>query len=109
MRDQARLLEEAKALNSKVFSLPRLQLMGLLAFFHPEGVLFRELQAQLDMGDGALLSNIYALRDLGYIKSQEAKVDEKMLTTYTITDEGLEAWNQTRAWLEGWLKSTWQT
>jgi DNA-binding MarR family transcriptional regulator len=105
-RDLQALLEEAKALNSKVFSLPRLELMALLAYYHPEGVPFRDLKAHLGMADGKLLSNVYALREMGYINSEEEKAETKILTTYTMTPEGLAVWEKSRAWLKQWLAST---
>lgn len=100
------LLEEAAALNSKIITLPRIQLLTILSDYHPEGVEFRELQASLGMSDGKLLSNLYALEDMGYIESQEVKVENKTLTAYTLTGSGLADWTRAKRWLVGWLGSS---
>ena len=104
--DSMALLEAAKALNGKVFSLPRIQLLGVLNQYHPEGIEFRELKAALGMGDGKLLSNLYALRDMQLVKSEDVKVENQVRTSYTITTEGQDAWRKASSWLKQWLEVT---
>ena len=102
--DTLALLEKARALNSKLFSLPRLQLVSILAYYAPDGVEFRELKAALKMTDGKLLSNIYALEKMGYLKAAKVNVENKTLTAYRLTEEGKLEYARIRAWLREWLK-----
>lgn len=102
--DRLALLKEAAAVNSQLVSLPRLQLMGAMSPYGPDGIEFRELQASMDMSDGKLLSNLYALRDLGVIEEQKAKMENRTVTTYKITSAGRSEWQRTRAWLLQWLE-----
>lgn len=106
MEPLKRQMEEAAALNSKLVSLARLQLLRILEHFHPDGIEFRELQSAMDMSDGKLLSNLYALRDFGYLRPEEARVENKTLTIYTLTPSGLSEWRRLRHWLIKWLGSS---
>lgn len=106
MRQPYALLEKTAALNSKIITLPRIQLLTILNEYHPEGVEFRELQAALGMSDGKLLSNLYALQDMGYIDAQEVKVENKTLTAYTLTGSGRTDWRRAKGWLLEWLGSS---
>jgi DNA-binding MarR family transcriptional regulator len=97
------LVEEARTLNAGVFSLTRLQLLSSLAALGRDGSTYRELKAALQLGDGALHSNLKALEGMGYVASGEVKIENKELTTYRITDEGKAAWMQVRTWLQKFL------
>lgn len=105
-REPLELLNAAKALNSKVFSLPRLELLAILSYYRPDGVEFRELKTSMGMSDGKLLSNVYALMDMGYVISEDVKVENKSLTSYKVTDEGEESWKKVHSWLTEWLEAT---
>lgn len=93
------LVEEAKALNSSVFSLIRLQLLSSVASVGRDGVTYRELKAALDVTDGALYTNLKVLEENGYLKSKKIILEGKELESYTITAEGLLAWDHTKNWL----------
>jgi len=93
------LVAQAKALNSKVFSLARLELLAGLAAYGPDGVTYRELKAGLGLTDGALFANLKALREMGYLNSKTVKFEEKELELFCITPEGSAQWKQVRAWL----------
>jgi hypothetical protein len=94
-----KIISESKSLNSKVFSLPRLQLLGSLAELGPDGATFRELKAALELNDGVLYANLEALKEMGYPKAATVKVENKMLESYAMTRAGLEAWTHTKVWL----------
>lgn len=98
------LLERAGALNSKLFTLPRIQMLSILDYYYPDGVEFRELKAALKMTDGKLLTNIYALQRMGYVKSAKVRVETKSLSTYRLTLEGRGDFAKARAWLREWLQ-----
>lgn len=102
--DTLALLEQARALNSKLFTLPRLQLLSILDYYASDGIEFRELKAALKMTDGKLLTNIYALQKMGYIKSAKVNVENKSLTVYRITGDGRLDFAKVRAWLREWLR-----
>ncbi|HEV2519992.1 MAG TPA: transcriptional regulator [Thermoplasmata archaeon] len=93
------LVEEAKSLNSDLFSLTRLQLMASLAGLGRDGSSYRELKAALQLSDGALHSNLKVLEGMGYVARSEARIENKDLATIHITDEGQSAWTQVREWI----------
>lgn len=97
------LIAESKGLNSSVFSLIRLQLLSSLATVNQDGATYREMKAALDLSDGALYSNLKALEEMGYLKSEKITIEGKELESYKITAEGLNEWNQVRAWLMKFL------
>lgn len=98
------LLDEARALNSQLFTLPRLEILSILNYYWPDGVQFRELKAALRMTDGKLLTNIYALGKMGYVKSEKGTVGTKSLTNYRITTEGRLDLAKVRSWLQKWAQ-----
>jgi DNA-binding MarR family transcriptional regulator len=99
------LIEESKALNSKVFSLIRLELLSNLATFEKDGISYRELKATLNVTDGNLFTNLKVLQEMGYIKLlKEVKIEGKKLDAYIITKEGLEEWIKTKNWLRKFVE-----
>lgn len=98
-----RIISESKSLNSKVFSLPRLQLLGSLADLGPDGATFRELKAALELNDGVLYANLEVLKEMGYLKAATVKVEAKQLESYSITKNGLEEWVRIKDWLSKFL------
>lgn len=93
------VLDKAKGLNSKVFSLTRLELLSQLARVAPDGVTFRELKAVLGLTDGALYANLKALQEMGYAQSETVNVSGKELEAFRITRDGLEEWTRVKTWL----------
>ena len=103
-QDFLSLLMESKALNSKVFSLTRIQLLASLAVLPYEGATFRELKASLEMDDGVLYANLNALMEMRYLKSKKVKVEKKELESYIITNDGIEEWEGIKNWLRRFLE-----
>ncbi|MBI3587778.1 transcriptional regulator [Candidatus Micrarchaeota archaeon] len=93
------LLQRGKALNSKVFSLVRLELLSSLSALGHDGATYRELKAALSLTDGALFTNLKALESAGYASKQEVTVEGKKLDSYRITPEGKAEWEKVRQWL----------
>ncbi len=100
------LMSEARSLNSKLFSLPRLELLSALETFGEDGALYRELKSSLRMEDGVLYANLEALKKMRYLKKNVERVEGKTLDSYAITNEGREALNRVRAWLKKWAEKT---
>ncbi len=94
------LVVEAKALNSKVFSLPRILILVSLEDLGDDGSSYRELKAGLDLEDGILFSNLNALEEMGYIKGKDITVEKKKMTSYAITKEGKENLEALRSWFK---------
>ncbi|MGD0817827.1 MAG: transcriptional regulator [Methanomassiliicoccales archaeon] len=103
-RDMLEVIGESKSLNSKLFSLIRIQIMSSLAELGRDGSSYRELKAVLNEDDGVLNSNLKALEGMGYIESKDVKIEQKNLKSYNITTEGEIAWNVTRIWLKKMLE-----
>lgn len=104
--DMLQLVEMSKALNSKLFSLPRLLILLALKDLGEDGAAFRELKANLGMGDGLLYANLMYLNKSGYVAKKTAKVEAKNLEVFSITPEGLAAILKLRGWLTDWIKAT---
>jgi DNA-binding MarR family transcriptional regulator len=94
------LVAEAKALNSKVFSLPLILILVSLEDLGDDGSSYRELKAGLDLEDGILFSNLNVLEEMGYIKSRDVTVEKKKMTSYAITKEGKENLEALRSWFK---------
>jgi len=97
--DFLELIDEAHALNSKLFSLIRFQLMANLEIFRDDGITYRELKAALNLSDGVLYSNLQTLASMGYVSVATVKYENKDLQLFKITPEGLSEWKNVRSWL----------
>lgn len=97
--DFLKIIDESKALNSKLFTLIRLQLMANLSLFGADGITYRELKAGLNLSDGVLYSNLQILQEMGYVKESKVRFENKELQLLQITPEGLEEWNNVHKWL----------
>ena len=98
--DIRELVRETHSLNSKLISAPRLLILASLESLGLDGAAYRELKAGLEMDDGLLYSNLDALKEMGYVKEKDVRLENKEMTSYHITEEGKEAFNSVRAWLE---------
>jgi DNA-binding MarR family transcriptional regulator len=97
------LVAEAKVLNSKVFSLPRLLILTALEELGQDGPTYRELKAGLELEDGTLFSNLNALEEMGYVKKEKVELDNKEMHSYWITQDGKEALRALRLWFKSWV------
>ncbi|MFH1447521.1 MAG: transcriptional regulator [Candidatus Micrarchaeota archaeon] len=99
-----KLVTESKALNSKIFSLPRLLVLLSLEKLDQDGATYRELKAGLELDDGVLYSNLNALKNMGYLTENEIRLEKKKMASFAITSEGKEALLAARGWLGKWLR-----
>ncbi len=98
-----RLVDDAKALNSKIFSLPRLLILVSIENLGEDGATYRELKAGLGLDDGVLYSNLNALIEMGYVVERDVKLERRKMSSYSITGDGREALSAVRVWLRKWL------
>jgi DNA-binding MarR family transcriptional regulator len=91
-------LEASNKINSKTVTLTRFQILALLAYFK-DGIQYRELQVALGISDGKLFSNLTVLKSLGLVRCFKAKIDNKELDVYTLTNEGREELERTTVWM----------
>ncbi len=93
-------VEEAKTLNSKLFSLPRiLILLSLSALQKKESATYRELKSAIGLSDGVLFANLKVLKDMGYIKEEKVKVDNETMTSYFVTSLAKEDLKKMFSWV----------
>jgi DNA-binding MarR family transcriptional regulator len=89
-----------KAFDSRI----RLGIMSVLAV--NDKIEFSELKELLDLTDGNLASHISALEKLKYILVTKQFIGKKPNTTYSITKEGKDAFNQHLNALEALIKKS---
>ena len=87
-----------KAFESRI----RLGIMSALAV--NEKLSFNELKAYLDLTDGNLASHVKALEKEGFIAVNKSFVERKPHTSYFITKEGRNAFNEHLTALENLIK-----
>src|SRR3989338_6422563 len=97
------LVGEAKILNSKVFSLPRILILTALEELGQDGATYRELKAGLEMEDGTLFSNLNVLEEMGYVKKEKIELEDREMHSYRIMGEGTDALKALRLWFKNWV------
>lgn len=98
------LVEAARALNPKLFSLARLELLGALAPLIPDGASYSEIKSLLGLTDGAMYSNLRELKSSGLIVEDKVKFKGKKVTYYRITAHGFEEFNRLKKWLKRFVE-----
>ena len=73
------VIKESNSLDNKIFSLVRILLLANFVKHSQDGILFRELQAALDIEDGLLYSNLKVLTKFGYLDESKVYVEDKEL------------------------------
>jgi len=101
--DIEEFLASSRSLNNDIFSLTRLELL-ILIHYSIEGVQFRELKATLGISDGNLKSNLSKLESLKYIERSEVVMDNKTLSSYTLTDQGSKEVEKIMQWMKVAIK-----
>jgi DNA-binding MarR family transcriptional regulator len=96
------LVNDSKALNSKIFSLPKILILISIEKLGEDGATYTDLRAGLDLKDGILHSNLRTLKKMGYVSEKKVRLEKKTLRAYSITDEGKEALLSVRAWFRKW-------
>jgi len=94
----------AKELDSKLFSLPRLQILSALYLLGGEYAFYRDLKAGLELNDGILFFNLQALERMSYIGKREEEFQGKKMDAYCITLEGIDAFKKTISWVKDFSK-----
>ncbi len=98
-------IDEALVSNSRIFSLPRLLILGGLLKYGLDGATFVELRAGLKLPDGVLSANLKALKNMGYLKSQKTGMGKRRKqTAYNITEEGKGALVTAKDLLKKWVR-----
>ncbi len=107
MANLIELVGESKALNSKLFSLPRLLILSALELLREgDHITFRDLKNGLKLSDGALYSNINVLIESGFVKEEDVKLEKETLSGYSITPAGRAELRLVRAWMAKWVGDT---
>ena len=102
--DMLAVIKESKSLNSRLFSLIRMQIMSSLVELGRDGSSYRELKAVLQEDDGVLNSNLKSLESMGYLISSDIRIEGKNLKSYSITKDGEVTWIATKEWLRKMLE-----
>ncbi len=90
---------KSQEINSRLISLVRLMLLKHLASVYPDGILFRDLKSALNISEGTLFANLKTLLEMGLIKKENANFEGRELEFFTITEDGLSAWDQIKEWM----------
>lgn len=90
-------------INKAFESKARLGIMSILMV--NESVDFVTIKGLLDLTDGNLASHTRNLEELGYIKSTKQFLNRKPNTTFSITEQGRDAFMKHVSALENFLKT----
>jgi len=103
MTDFLEVVEGSHTLNPKIFSLARLELLGVLVALGEDGATFTNFKV-LDLSDGALHSNLKALKEMGYVNEDKVELNKKELTRYKVTRSGAEEFFRAKEWLKKFVE-----
>ncbi len=81
----------------------RISILAMLNYYGKNGISYQDIKDALKLQDGSLGPNIAWMKQRGYIKSNEERVNGKSAVVYYITEAGQEAYREIKMWLEGIL------
>jgi DNA-binding PadR family transcriptional regulator len=102
--DKLELVRGSKALNSRLFSLPRLLILDSLEEYGLDGATYREIKAGLDLDDGILYSSLSVLKKMHYLSEKKVRVENQSMTSYVLTSDGKQTLDEVKKWLKQWLE-----
>jgi DNA-binding PadR family transcriptional regulator len=74
--------------------------MAMLSYYGDDGLPYQDIKGVLGLEDGSLGPNLMWLKKQGYIKVEEAEVEDKTVAVYYMTEEGKNAYAMVSAWLD---------
>lgn len=97
------MIEESKAINSKIVSLKKLLILLILQGYGKDEATFSELISGLGLKEGVFQSHISLLIRMGYVKQRKVPFNEKKkLTVYSITPSGELELERFKKWFYAW-------
>ncbi len=78
----------------------RISTLAMLDYYSKDGLSYQDIKDTLKLEDGSLAPNLLWLKNHGYIRSEDAKVEEKKIAVYYIKDNGSKAYNEIKLWLD---------
>ena len=102
--DRLELVRDSKALNSRLFSLPKLLILDSLEEYGLDGAAYREIKAGLELEDGILYTSLSALKKMHYISVKKIRLENQTMTSYSLTSDGKQALDDVKRWLKQWLE-----
>lgn len=96
-------MDQLNGFNKAFESKARLGIMSIL--MANESADFTTLKSLLGLTDGNLAGHTRNLEELGYIRSEKRFIGRKPNTTFSVTEEGRDAFTNHIAALESFLKN----
>jgi len=84
----------------RVLLYARISVLAMLDYYGEDGVAYQDIKDALKLEDGSLGPNLIWLKEHGYVKSNEEKIEDKTIVVYYITDSGKQARNSVKQWLD---------
>jgi len=97
------LFDASEKMNGSAMSLIRCLILVILNYYR-DGLQFRELKAAFGISDGRLASNLNKMEEFGYLEKSSVEFDNKTLTVYYLTPEGVNEVKKMGLWMESILR-----
>ena len=91
------IINYSNKISSVIFNRSRITRLTLLSH-SIDGLQFRELKALLNISDGKLKSDLDNLADIGYIEASKVKLDQKKVSLFIITENGIKDLKKLISW-----------
>ncbi len=77
----------------------RISALAILDYYGKDGLSYQDIKDTLKLQDGSLAPNLLWLKSHRYIRSEDAKVDERTIVVYYIEENGKKAYGEIKSWL----------
>ena len=77
----------------------RISTLAMLDYYGKDGLSYQDIKDTLKLEDGSLAPNLLWLRNHRYIRSEDTKVEDKLVVVYYIEENGKNAYADIKSWL----------
>jgi DNA-binding PadR family transcriptional regulator len=77
----------------------RISTLAMLDYYGKDGLSYQDIKDTLKLEDGSLAPNLLWLKNHHYIRSEDTRVEGKLMVVYYIQENGKKAYDEIKSWL----------
>lgn len=77
----------------------RISTLAMLNYYGKDGLTYQDIKDALKLEDGSLGPNLSWLKEEGYIRAEDTKIEDRTVAVYYIEEDGKKVYGEVRLWL----------
>jgi len=77
----------------------RISTLAMLDYYGKDGLTYQDIKDALNLEEGSLGPNLSWLKEKGYIRAEDTKIEDRTIVVYYIEETGKKVYAQVKLWL----------